>query len=154
MVFLHSLLGQIIFWVGWPFLYFYLGGTRRTRVLVEAGDSILMLRVWHDGNKWAFPGGGVHKNENPSDSAIRELFEETKVSLRPEDLIDLGEDSFKDRGIKLSLARYGCKLAERPNISKQHLEAISLEWVKLAEITENMVDKATWRHLQSWKQQR
>ncbi len=154
MVFLRSLLGHFIFWVSWPFLHFYLGGTRRTRVLVEVGDSILMLRVWHDGNNWALPGGGVHKNENSANSAIRELFEETKISLKPENLIYLGEDSFSERGLKFSLARYGCKLAERPNISKQHLEAISLEWVKLTEITENMVDKATWRHLQSWKQHR
>lgn len=59
-----------------------LTGTDRVRVVVfnESGE-LLLLKTWLGGNKWALPGGGVHRRENESSAARRELAEETGISV-------------------------------------------------------------------------
>lgn len=151
---LRALFGKIVFWASWPALYLYLRGSLRTRVIIQVGDDVLMLRGWHDGNNWALPGGGVHKGEVPTASAVREVAEETGIAVNKLDLIDLGTDKYSQRGLSFNIQRYGLKLAQRPKTQKQHLEVIALSWLSLANISEEMVDQATWRHLQTWLEHR
>ena len=151
---LRILAGKIIFWLTWPALYVILQGSLRTRVIIEADGDILLLRGWHDGGKWALPGGGVHRGEAPIASAVRETREETNIVLIPEQLVDLGQDVHQQRGIRFKLQRYGCHLKAKPNIRKQHLEVIALEWLKLTSLTEDMVTAPTWRQIEAWKQHR
>lgn len=154
MNYFRTLFGLLLFWASWPALFVYLRGSLRTRVIIQVGNDILMLRGWHDGNNWSLPGGGVHKSETSAVSAVREVLEETGIVLEESELIDLGTDVFSQRGLSFKIQRYGYRLSERPKTQKQHLEVIALAWLSLDDISEDMVDEATWRHLQAWKQQR
>ncbi|SKC35341.1 NUDIX hydrolase [Okibacterium fritillariae] len=61
-------------------------------VIIE-GDNILLAH-WnergHDG--WTLPGGGIDPGEDPSDAAVREIFEETGYEAELDGLI--GIDSY------------------------------------------------------------
>ncbi|VDK76734.1 unnamed protein product [Onchocerca ochengi] len=54
--------------------------------------EILLITGGKDDGRWIIPGGGIEKNENESDAALREVFEEAGV--RAEILARVGE--FKD----------------------------------------------------------
>ena len=151
---IRILLGGLVFWLSWPFLYLYLRETLRSRVIIEHNGEVLMIRGWHDGNKWALPGGGVHKHENPDTSAVREAKEEVGIDIPITDLLNLGLDTLAERGLKFNIARFGYKIDKRPATTRQKLEVIALAWIKLEAISPDMVDSATWRHLTVWKQHR
>jgi 8-oxo-dGTP pyrophosphatase MutT (NUDIX family) len=150
----RTFLGKLIFWASWPALYIYLRDSQRSRVVIEADGNFLMLRGWHDGSRWSLPGGGVHKNEHAAASAVREVREETGIQLKENDLVNLGPDKYAERGLNFDIHRYGCRLIQKPETKKQYLEVIDLRWISSDELTEQKVDKATWRHIQTWKQHR
>ncbi|MBP9669304.1 MAG: NUDIX domain-containing protein [Candidatus Pacebacteria bacterium] len=48
------------------------------RVLLDNGHGeVLLVRHWYAPGVWTLPGGGIHRNENVEDAAVRELHEET-----------------------------------------------------------------------------
>lgn len=56
-------------------------------VVVQSGYVLLVKRKFHPGlGLWALPGGHVGKNENATNGAIRELYEETSIKV-PEKII-------------------------------------------------------------------
>ena len=57
-----------------------------TAVVVNDRDEIL-LQLRRDTETWAPPSGGVEPGETAADTAIREVFEETGVSVEPERVV-------------------------------------------------------------------
>lgn len=58
-------------------------------VFVMKEDTVLLTRrlnTWFGNNQFAPPGGLVDKGENPEESAVREVFEETGIRLNAADL--------------------------------------------------------------------
>lgn len=151
---LRIILGKMLFWASWPALYIYLKDSTRSRVLLEHNGNILLLRGWYDGNKWSLPGGGLHAHESAKASAIRETYEEVGIKLEEGSLLDLGDDVYSSYKLHFKIKRFGYKLKFLPKTVKQHIEVISLTWLELDSITQNMVDDATWRHITAWKQHR
>lgn len=73
--------------------------TQGVKVLVLNQGKILMVRLTYYPNTWTFPGGGIHKNEDGRNAAIRECREETGIRLcDPEYLgsIDFDHEYKKD----------------------------------------------------------
>lgn len=61
-------------------------------VCIEDGRVLLALAVGPDGERtWTLPGGGVEQSEDPYDTVIREVAEETGLEAVVERL--LGVDS-------------------------------------------------------------
>lgn len=40
-------------------------------------DGLVLLSHWTEGDRWTLPGGGVEPGEDPADTAVREIREET-----------------------------------------------------------------------------
>ncbi len=57
-----------------------------TAVVVNARDEVL-LQLRRDTKTWAPPSGGVEPGETAADTAIREVFEETRISILPERVV-------------------------------------------------------------------
>jgi ADP-ribose pyrophosphatase YjhB (NUDIX family) len=47
-------------------------------------DTRVLVGFNHKMQAWSFPGGGVERGEHPVDAAVRELHEETGVTIAPE----------------------------------------------------------------------
>lgn len=65
-----------------PVIRFILNGSTRTRVILVYRDEILLVKNRLGSQKWSLPGGGVKKNENPKNSASRELNEELSLDIK------------------------------------------------------------------------
>jgi 8-oxo-dGTP pyrophosphatase MutT (NUDIX family) len=56
--------------------------------LFDSAGRLLLVRQ-RDGGVWSTPGGLIEPDERPADAAVRELWEETGLVLRPERLLGL-----------------------------------------------------------------
>lgn len=55
-------------------------------VAVVKGDSLLLVEDFRYDRKWKLPSGAIEVGESPREGAIRELEEETGLSVEPGDL--------------------------------------------------------------------
>ena len=149
---MFAVFGRIFFWLSWPALYVYLRGSTRTRVIIESEGAILLIKGWHDGKKWALPGGGMHKNEPAVESALREVREEVGLRLETNQLISLGSDQYSQRGLRYAIVRFGCRLPKKPTIKLQRAEILHAKWFLPADITPLVVEPNVLRQLEAWQQ--
>ena len=68
--------------------------------LVRTGDRVLLTRLsrsTHEGH-WTLPGGGLEFGERPVDAVVRELYEETGLDVRVDELLDADAEFYRDIG--------------------------------------------------------
>ena len=106
-------------------------------VLVQCNQDILMLKPSYK-NHFVFPGGVADQNESPRQTAIRELSEETGISVTEDDLSFTGVSympSHNDFPEKIVFSfLYNCH--ERPSLHLQADEIESAEWIPIDNILE------------------
>jgi 8-oxo-dGTP pyrophosphatase MutT (NUDIX family) len=149
----YKLLGTLAFFVSLPGLYFYLKKDERTRVVVQVGEEILVLKGWYGSNKWMLPGGGMHKDEQPVEAAIRELNEETGIVAKPSDLRYVGGGKVKDSyGLGYNYHLFVMQLPTRPESLVRNYEIFDISWRKPKELINDKkgVLKATRATLYTW----
>lgn len=59
-----------------------------TAIVINGAGEILLQRR-SDNGTWALPGGLIEPGEHPGDAVIREVWEETGVTVRPERIIGI-----------------------------------------------------------------
>lgn len=123
-------LGIILFWLCWPALWLYLRWSTRTRVIVVADGKILVLRGWLGDGKWTLPGGGLHKGEDSAVGAVRELGEETGISVAPSGITLLKETMFRGNGIRFRCKYYYAHLPAIPATKHQRFEIVDSAWLE------------------------
>ena len=52
-------------------------------VILIDGKNRILLAKHSESNKWVLPGGSVEPNESPADAAVREMWEETGLFVKP-----------------------------------------------------------------------
>ncbi len=55
--------------------------TQGAGCIIECGENILLVRNTYGDGSWSFPGGGIKKEETPTQSVIREVREEVGINL-------------------------------------------------------------------------
>ncbi len=75
------MIGRSVYRIITPVYAVLLPSTKRTRVLLVCGNEILVVRSWLSDGRWKLPGGGLRRHEEPARGALRELREETGLSL-------------------------------------------------------------------------
>jgi 8-oxo-dGTP pyrophosphatase MutT (NUDIX family) len=146
-------IGVLAFWLSWPglWLYFRLKPTR-TRVVIVSREHILIVRGWLSSGEWMLPGGGLHKGEDPILGAIREVSEETGITLKPKQLKFLYDRMASERGLKFRYRAYVAYLPGMPRVRKQRFELTDIQWLPLADIEGFKTLSPETKHiLASWR---
>jgi len=126
---LWNFVGRVGFWCAWPALFMYLGRSERTRVLIICVDQVVVLKNWLGNGQWGLPGGGLHKGEDSRLGAIREVHEETGISLQPAQLQPLMHEIYRDKGFRFSCHYFVAELPKQQALRPQLLEVSDLQWL-------------------------
>lgn len=139
--------GRISFVLLWPALYFYLRNTDRTRVVVHSDGYVLVLKNWLGDGRWKLPGGGMHKGEEVRVCAVRELKEETDITILPDQLTPLGAITSRSRGITMTCHCFECSVPERLEPKLTRGEIIAIEWLRADDLLRGRQISATTRRI-------
>lgn len=134
-------MGHLAYWIAWPGIWLYIQFTPpRTRVVILCNDKILLVKSWLGSSSWKLPGGGLHRAEQPLDGAVREVLEETAISLDPAKIKSLGKFKITAQGIPTDLIGFRTELSEVPALELQRLEITDAAWFSMAEIQRLTID--------------
>ncbi len=142
--------GITAFWVSWPLLYVYLRQSKRTRLLVVSGDKVLVLKNWLGAGKWSLPGGGLHWGEDPKKGAIRELREETGITVTVEQLKPLSQGVASDHGLRHKYTAYLVELTEPLPPKPQRGEVLSVTWLNWQELLATKTTESVEQLARKW----
>lgn len=127
--------GKALFWVGWPLLFIYLRFSKRTRVLIRSGEDLLVVKGWLGSGGWSFPGGGLHRREDPLIGAVREVFEEVGIQLDPNALTYLFEQKVNTpQGFSYTCIAYAIDLQGKPKLKNPSGELVEIEWKPISQL--------------------
>lgn len=142
------MIGKVAFWVSCPAIWLYLRLGKRTRILLIHGDEFLVLRSWLGSGQWGLPGGGLHRGEQSLDGLIREVREETGISLSRRQITLAYQVNPGKSGLKFSYDCYVCQLPEKPAITLQGNEISVFAWQPVDDpelwLTKDTQDALSW----------
>jgi 8-oxo-dGTP pyrophosphatase MutT (NUDIX family) len=128
---MRKTIGTLLFYVLWPFIWFYSPLRVRVRVVVRVKNEILLVKNWFGPNAWQLPGGGKKIGETSLQTAIREVHEElsidgkNKIKLISEKVIDV---RFYGLPFRYQYAILDLKI--KPNIELSN-EIFKYSWVDI-----------------------
>ncbi len=130
-----KLVGTLLFWLAWPALYVYLRKSKRCRIVVIQGNSILLIKNWLGSDQFTLPGGGFHKNEDPIEAVVRELEEETGIRAEKTQIKQIkSEYSVIEKGLRYQCHGFVLVLKNQPTMVRQKFEISELKWVSVRDI--------------------
>jgi ADP-ribose pyrophosphatase YjhB (NUDIX family) len=92
-------------------------------VIIEVGDSIVLIRRKNDPPGWAIPGGFVDAGERAEEAAVREAREETGLAVILTDLLGVYSDPARDPRMHTISAVYVGKAEGTPSGQDDAAEA-------------------------------
>lgn len=100
-------------------------------IVDEAGRVLVTQRMpkGHLPGRWEFPGGKVEPGEDPEDAVVRELAEETSLTVAVDDILDVRFHRYPTKDVLLLFYA-----ARRLAGEVQHLEVADHRWVPAAEL--------------------
>jgi 8-oxo-dGTP pyrophosphatase MutT (NUDIX family) len=113
--------------------------SERVRVIViNDNKEILLVRNWFSRQHWSLPGGGIGAGEPIASAAVREVREETGVSIRIPDLKDLGTTPYPAETIKYQLHGFIAAANGTPKLHGIHrLEILEVKWCPIDKLPKN-----------------
>lgn len=139
------------FWLLGPALYVYFRLNARTRVIIEADGQILLVKSWLGTGRWDLPGGGLKLKEATRDGAVREVFEETGIELKPNSLSSMGLVQ-KPGLLPARIHCFSVKLDNTPSVKKQFVELIDIGWVKTGDMAKYSINSYSQACLDLWRE--
>jgi len=127
----YARLGRFAHKAASPLLRIYMKGKRRVRILVvNEREEVLLVRSWFGHQRWSLPGGGIHRGELPKAAALRELFEETGVSLDGRKCKRLGEFENGDSNAPFIVECFVAEISKQPAhiAARYRLEMLDVAW--------------------------
>ncbi|KNF09547.1 ADP-ribose pyrophosphatase [Gottschalkia purinilytica] len=83
-----------------------------TKALVFKGNEILILKRASKSkfgkDLWDIPGGKLNFGEEPLEGLLREIYEETSLSISPKSIIDVSSGIDNEKGIQYVTITYLC----------------------------------------------
>ena len=120
-----------------------------TAVVINARDDVL-LQLRRDTETWAPPSGGVEPGETVAGAAIREVLEETGISVVPERVIAVlsGRDYLVTypNGDQMATVTtvFRCRPADDSSPRVNDDESLDIRYFPCAALPENMLPRHNW----------
>lgn len=107
-------------------------------------DGAILLTHWNAGGAWTLPGGGLDPGEEPTDAAVREIFEETGLSATLDRLLGIStvvvpaDRRLNGSGLPLHAMRIVYRARVRPGDLIVEIDGSSddARWVPLDRLSE------------------
>ena len=127
--------GNIIFYLIWPGLFFYIYNSSRCRIIIIRDNQLLLVKNWIGPREYTLPGGGFRKNETPMNAAVREIMEETGIKLKTKSLTKL-KPVFQttEKKLKYNCYSYIARINKEAKVIRQKFEISEIKWVNLKEV--------------------
>lgn len=121
-------------------------------MVIHVDGQVLLVKGWLSAGRWLLPGGGLHRSEEPTVGAAREVSEETGLAIAPDTLKELGQGTAKETGLKFQSIVYEVELKEPQQPQLHGLELVDAKWFPLDEVLASPgVTSYTKRLLRSWR---
>jgi 8-oxo-dGTP diphosphatase len=121
------------FWLQWPGLVIYFLPSRRSRVLIQDGDTFFVVKGawkrWYDDDRFGLPGGGIRRSEAPAAGAVRELEEELGIHILAEQLQSIGQGRIREYGISYYAYFFSMTLPQTTVLQLQKKEIAEVSWL-------------------------
>lgn len=136
--------GCVGFWFMWPLIYVFIGRSQRARVCIRCGDEVLLVRPWLSSGAWQLPGGGLMRAESALDAAVREVREETGITLSKSQLKQSKEPiPVREVGIPFRAHIFQVILSKKPRVKKAPIEIADIAWISLDQLDGMKVSPST-----------
>lgn len=98
----------------------------------EGNDTQILVLKHKSGGHWSFPKGHVENDETETQTALREIREETGLSVQLLNGFRQAVEYFPSPNVKKQVV-YFLGYAKNDNVKKQEEEISEIKWVKLEE---------------------
>lgn len=134
-------LGTVLYWLAWPAYMVYFRLSERTRVLLIAGDEVLLLKGWMGNGKWNLAGGGLHRGERPVHGALREIREETGIHMTADQLEYMGTELYREWGITFTYHVFIGVADKAYPLVRQRREIADMQWMSVTALRPGLVSQ-------------
>lgn len=143
--------GRVAYWLMTPGLALALPFTKRTRVLLVCGHQVLVVRGWLSDGRWQLPGGGLHHGEEPAAGALRELREETGLSLPADKFAEPLERQFREGAKRFRYYLYVLEVGQAVPVRPRWPELTAARWVDIGSLDRANAGSDVTTALEVWK---
>lgn len=134
---------KLAYYLLFPFFGLYLHNSERVQVIITHNQELLLQKSLVGPQHWGFPGGGVDRNEDPLDAAVREVYEEVGLRLSPDQLKLVAVDRLPHtrRWPRYAVRFYHIELSKKqqPTIIRPY-EVIAAAWFPLHALPDGISD--------------
>jgi len=105
---------------------------------LQKTDEEKILMVNNKGAGWSLPGGAVEQGETFKEALIREVMEETNLTIEAGDIIAVNEAIFKEKGHHALFITFKANIIAGEVSIKDTDEIKDIEWVDIQKANELM----------------
>lgn len=119
--------------------YIFRPNLTRVRCLVFRKNQVLLVQHMGSSSDWTIPGGGLKANEEPADTARRELKEELKLNLK--DITPLEEITVQEHNLSMNVKLVVVNASSK-KLHLQRTEIRKADWFELDALPEGLTPLA------------
>ncbi len=133
---------------------FYQNSKPCASALVEKDGKVMLVRRAVEPFKghWDIPGGFLENGEHPEDGVIRELLEETNLTVQPTEMLGIFMDVYGEGGDHTLNIFYIARLISGEPKPASDVDAI--DWFGVNELPEDVAFDCCKQALKAWVQRR